>query len=218
MSDEKAFDTPHVDKLVLGLCGLMFLGVVYGSILERSVGSVLGESTAQTILAVQEDGSPNETRPDPGMLYEVPANQPRRIIIPSLGVDGFVQAVGLTDENAIDVPSNIHVAGWYNGSAEVGQDGLSIIDGHVSGYYSDGIFVRLAELKVGENFQIEMGDSSIIVFEVTDSRDVSAEEANNALFEATNDRQLNLITCSGEFDDNSESYANRHIVFASRVQ
>lgn len=170
--------------------------------------------TGLTLLADQSINQPSEVIPDDDTGYDVPPTHPRRIILPTLQVSGFVQQVGVNQDNEVGVPANIHVGGWYNRSVLPGQPGLSVIDGHVSGRYRDGIFKQLEQLIPGDTFTIEFGDYSTKTFEVVAKRTEAAETAVDYLFEQQDgiDAQLNLITCGGEFDAAADQYPDRVIV------
>jgi LPXTG-site transpeptidase (sortase) family protein len=169
-------------------------------------------------VVVVDDEEPDEAKPDVAQ-YSVPADQPRRILIPSINTEGIIQKVGLTSENAVAVPSNIHFAGWYTGSVKPGEPGLSIIDGHVSGRFADGIFKDLSKLKLGDSFSIEFGDLRSITFQVVDVKTLPESESANLLFDKRQDieSQLNLITCGGNYDKQAETFEDRVIVVAKRV-
>lgn len=199
--------------LVIGL-----IAVCYGlwGIYQRHIATS-GIVTRIEQSPVSIDGAePDETPVDMNQNYDVPANQPRRIIIPKISVDGFVQSVGVTEENKVESPTNIHVAGWYNEGPVPGNQGVSLIDGHYSGRYSDGIFKHLARLQQGDRFNVEFGDLSQETFEVIRSQNYGVEEASYKMLAAHPDapQQLNLITCSGAFDSEANSYDERTLVIA----
>lgn len=150
--------------------------------------------------------------------YEVAADQPRRIIIPDLSVEGFIQQVGTYSDGAMAVPANTNVAGWFEKRAKPGEKGLSIINGHLLGDNFKGIFGDLNKLKVGASFQIEMGDRSIRKFVVTSNTKVSNSEAQSMLYSQVHEKQLNLITCIGNYLENEETYDHRQIVVAKLVE
>lgn len=171
---------------------------------------------AQDVVVISTD-SPSEEIPT--LEYTTDAEDPRSIIIPSIGVNGFVQKVGIDQNNEIAVPNNIHFAGWYTNSVKPGEKGLSIIDGHVDGPTSQGIFGNLNSLEKDQIFEIEYGDGSKISFKVVDKIQVKVEDAYNVLFskksEITN--QLNLITCGGNFNLDTGRYDDRIIVVTERI-
>lgn len=164
--------------------------------------------------------SPDETMPGDGYVWPGQASDPRKLVIPSLGIDSFIQNVGVDQNNQIAVPNNIHIAGWFVDSVRPGQPGLSIIDGHIDGVVSrDGVFGRLPGIEVGAEFYVESGDGSQVSFRVIDVTEVVAEEAHGLLFSQKTDvhRQLNLITCIGSYDAGVRTYDNRMIVRAEAM-
>jgi LPXTG-site transpeptidase (sortase) family protein len=161
--------------------------------------------------------TPDETKPKES--YDVPADQPRRIVLGSIGAEGYIQQVSTNDKNTISVPTNVHFAGWYTGSVKPGKSGLSIIDGHVSGVYSDGIFKNLAEIKAGDQFSVEYGDLTTKKFEVVDTIILPETESAALLFEKQEgiDKQLNLITCGGKFNKGTQTYDDRVVIVSKAI-
>lgn len=158
--------------------------------------------------------NPEEKIPDGSAAYNVPAENPRRIIMPQIGALGYIQPVGLNSKKAVTVPSNIHIAGWFTESVRPGQPGLSVIDGHVSGRYSSGIFKNLANAEIGSQFTIEFGNLTTKTFEIIDVVQLPEAESAIELFskEPDVDSQLNLITCGGNFNRTENQYPERIIV------
>lgn len=163
----------------------------------------------------QDIPEPAESKPVESE-YVVPANQPRRIVLDRINASGLIQKVGITSGNAIATPTNINFAGWYVNSVKPGDPGLSIIDGHVSGKYSDAIFKNLRNLQPQDTFSVEFGDKSTRTFTVLLVKTVAEHEAAAALLakSAEIDNQLNLITCAGAFNSATQSFADRVIVVA----
>lgn len=163
-----------------------------------------------------ESSQPDESKPDSSLLdkYTVPADQPRSIRIKSVDITGLVQRVGLTKDNAMAVPSNIHFAGWYVNSVLPGKPGLSIINGHVSGIYADAIFKQMLKVKANDVVEIEFGDKSIKKFLVLEIKAFPEDQSAQYLStpKAGIVSQLNLITCGGKFDKASQRYEDRIIV------
>jgi sortase (surface protein transpeptidase) len=155
--------------IMIGVFVLIFYGV---SILKKHTatsGTAPLPSASITITA--SNSTPSERKiPTDTSAYVVPATQPRKILVPEIGVEGLIQKVGRTNKNAIAVPSSIYIAGWYVDSVLPGQKGLSIIDGHINGTYNPGIFYNLQNLTIGDKFMIEFGDYSKKTFEVVDKK------------------------------------------------
>lgn len=146
--------------------------------------------------------------------YKVPAGQPRVISLPSLGVEAYVQRVGIDKDNVMVAPNNIFYAGWYTGSITPGEIGVSIIDGHAGGRYENGIFKHLAKIKKGDTIRIQMGDGTWREFKTISTDIYPAKDSAKALFidDPTIERELHLITCDGAFDDRTQTYDKRLIV------
>lgn len=152
--------------------------------------------------------------------YHVPPDQPRVISIPKINASGPIQKVGVTKDNAIAAPTNVQFAGWYVSGVKPGDNGLSIIDGHVSGKYSDGIFKQLHTLTSGDSIIVEYGDGSQKKFEVLDVATLPEKDAAQYLLSKRDDidQQLNLITCGGAFLRDTQTYADRTIIVAQLVE
>src|SRR5690606_34056120 len=92
--------------------------------------------------------------------------------------------------------------------------GWSIIDGHVGGLTTGGIFKNLANIKQGDEYEVETGDGSVKRYRVLESLSSSEEKAPSILFsqDPSVASQLNLITCSGTFNTQSRRYSDRVIV------
>lgn len=159
----------------------------------------------------------SEKRPDIGSSeFTVPDNQPRKIELPSLRVEAFIQRVGVTSANEMATPDNIFFAGWYIDSAVPGETGVSIINGHAGGRYVNGAFRHLNVLESGDLVRVQMGDLSWREFEVVSVDTYDLEQATAALYDDDKDidRELRLITCDGVFDDITQTYDKRVIVVA----
>ncbi len=207
------------------VCALLFIialgmiGIGASQLMKRHDATTGPAPLPSAELIVTED----TTEPDEAKVtveeYQVAPDMPRLVSIPSIDSSGPIQKIGVTKENAIAAPSNVHFAGWYTSSVKPGDVGLSIIDGHVSGKYVDGIFKRLNEVKPGDQITVEYGDKSQKTFEVVDIKTLpEAESAGFFLSKQDGiEQQLNLITCGGKFDRATQKYADRVIVVAKLI-
>jgi hypothetical protein len=153
-------------------------------------------------------------------IYTVAPNMPRYLIIPKLSVDARILPVGLTAGGAIGTPSNVHDTDWYNKSAEPGQPGAMLIDGHVSSWTTHGVFYGLKVLNTGDTVQVARGDGAVFTYKVINSRVYSANKVdmNTVLAPAVaGSPGLNLISCSGDVVQGTNSYNERIVVFTEQV-
>jgi len=163
--------------------------------------------------------TPDETKPDDTFAWKGNANDPKKIIIPSLNIDNFIQNVGVDQNKQIAAPNNVHVAGWFVDGARPGDRGLSIIDGHLNGRQSDGVFLNLDKAETGMEFSVKFGDGSTRKFVIKNVQTVNLDQAANVLFSQDPNikSQLNLITCGGNFDADARLYDKRVIVIATKA-
>ncbi len=137
--------------------------------------------------------------------YFAPA-APARIIIPAIGLDAPVMAVGwsVVDEGGQqisewDVPGE-RAAGWLNSSALVGARGNTVLVGHQD---IDGrVFENLEYLKQGDEIQVQAADSRIRKYIVTvmmivpeKDQPMEVRRANARWIGSSNDERVTLVTC-----------------------
>lgn len=154
--------------------------------------------------------------------YTVPATQPRFISIPVLGIEkARVQAVGLGKNRELEMPENIHDTGWYKESAMPGQEyGTVVIVGHGKGVTSEGVFVRISELKNGDQIIIERGDGRKIAYQVVENKTESLIQANQSgikrLFTPYDETKegLGLIAPAGNWIPKDSEFDKRVLVRA----
>lgn len=173
-------------------------------------------STKNDQVITYSTNRPDETPVNSCDNFNTKVGIPKQILIPSVNIDGCIQRVGVDQNKAIAVPSNIHVAGWFVNSVIPGENGVSIIDGHVQGRYGDAIFGKLKDVSVGEDIKVTFGEGGERNFEVKSVDTYSVEETNKQQYVQLTgvDRQLTLITCGGRYDAQSESYDKRVVIRA----
>ena len=217
IQETKKKKSSAINRLIvaLALCLLAFGGCGLWQYFSATQGRA---KTLTTDIVTQTLDDPEEAKPDCS-TFSAPADQPRAIAIPSLDINGCVQRVGVDQHGAIAAPNNVHVAGWYVDSVLPGQPGVSLIDGHVSGRYTAGIFKRLPDVAKGSEISVEFGDKTTQAFKVVDVITVSVEEAGVELLRQVEgvEKQLTLITCTGRFNSQTQQYEQRTIVRASRI-
>lgn len=208
---------------------LLFVGVVgIGLITFAVLGTIDYVKRTQTGITTP---SPQQTVKDTPVIsekkpvaitssYTVPANQPRVITIPGLKQNAYVQRVGIASDGAMATPNNIYFTGWYVNSVAPGDTGVSIINGHAGGRYTQGVFRNLHNLKTDDEISIQMGDLSWRYFAVVSVNTYPVDDAAAALFkdDPSIDKELHLITCDGVFNDRAQSYNERTIVVAKFVR
>jgi Sortase domain len=72
--------------------------------------------------------------------------RPTRIVIPAIGVEARVVAVGLRADGAMEVP-DVDLAGWYRPGPRPGERGPAVIVGHVDSRSGPAVFYALNQLR-----------------------------------------------------------------------
>ena len=178
-------------------------------------------TSEQTNVEVVTDSNdePSEEKPDNCESYRS-QDYPFELEIDSIDLKSCIQQVGRDQEQRIATPNNVHVAGWYVHGAQPGQKGITILDGHVSGRYSDGVFKNIHKLQPGAVIHITLSDGTVTTYQVATVREYSESDTLIEQYKPLPDvsHQLNLITCGGAFNGDTNSYPNRTLVRAALVQ
>jgi LPXTG-site transpeptidase (sortase) family protein len=151
-------------------------------------------------------------------LSLLPGN-PSRLIIPQIGVDAPVLAMGLTADNSMAVPNNFTDAGWFRLGARPGERGSAVLGAHVdNGGATPGIFKNLKHLAVGDEFEVTDDRGITLRFQVEKVGIYDRRERNtDEIYFRADQARLNLITCHGEWLPAENTYAERLVIFAVLV-
>jgi len=143
---------------------------------------------------------------------------PIRLKIPTLKIDSVIEYIGLTKDGAVDAPKGASNTGWYNLGPRPGEVGNSIIDGH-SGWKggAPAVFDNLYKIKVGDKVYVESEKGVTITFVVRKISEYNPNaEATDVFISNDGKAHLNLITCSGFWNDILKSHSSRLAVFTDK--
>jgi hypothetical protein len=169
--------------------------------------------------AVVNSSTLSEAKPSTNTMaaYSVAPDKPKYITVPSLGIYARVIEVGVTKSDAVGTPSNCYDTAWFNQSAKPGQNGATLIDGHVLCPVHGAVFTQLKNIQDGAQIIITMGDNSTYSYTVrsTSIQNKDTINVNNLIKSIDPNKQgLNLITCTGTYLPKEETFNNRFIVYA----
>lgn len=187
---------------------------------NRQVAAQVQHLAAQGDSSSDDNGShPSTKKPSEADIsgYAVAPNLPRYIDIAKLSVHARVLSMGVTSKNQLKAPGNVYDAGWYNASAQPGQPGAMLLDGHVSSWTAKGVFYGLPKLKVGDPIVITRGDGKKFTYTVVKSEIDAADKVDMAsllVSQDTNKPGLNLISCSGDVIPGTNEFNKRIVVYA----
>lgn len=202
----------HKVTLTIAAC---CIGLVLCLLISARAGQNGSKDKTNTI--THSTSTPDESKSNAiSYDWKGSAKDPKRISINKIDVDSLIQRTGVDQNKEITVPNNVHLAGWFVNSVQPGQQGLSIIAGHVTGKQSDGVFRNLNKLKKGDTFTVVRGDNTSLDYTVLTVKTVKADVASENVFsqDPTVRSQLNLVTCGGKFNSGLNQYEDRVIVSA----
>lgn len=156
----------------------------------------------------------------------VPSSGPRfqtawELILPAAGIRAAVVQVGLTPDGAMGSPDNPFVVGWFNRSALPGETGNALLGGHRDyqdrdGNIDVGVCWKLDDTRVGDQLiMFDQSQNRYYVYDIVDKATIrpDSKEAIRYLSQ-TRESVVTLITCSGDFDEQTHSYEERIVVVA----
>ncbi|MEV4380365.1 class F sortase [Streptosporangium sp. NPDC049644] len=164
------------------------------------------------------------TAPPPLPVVQPPAPlksdgvKPRRLAIPKIGVLAPLMALGVDAKREIQTPplSKPNQAGWYKYGPTPGQQGPSVVLGHVNTRNGAAVFSRLKEIKRGDKIKVSRTDGTVAEFTVDGVEQVSkAAFPSKRVYGNTGEATLRLITCGGVYNRKTGHYTDNIIVYAT---
>ena len=196
---------------------------LYWSVLSPTAPeSVATRDTTDAVPSATDDATPTpakiasaEPPPKTPSATSVRVARPTRVMIPAIGVDAKLKAVGLNDDGSMEVP-DFGLAGWYDPGPRPGEPGPAVIVAHVDSYKGPDVFFRLRELSPGDEIKVRHRDGTSSRFVVRSSEQQLKEELPaDRIWNETRRPVLRLVTCGGDFDRTERSYRSNVIVFAA---
>jgi LPXTG-site transpeptidase (sortase) family protein len=149
-------------------------------------------------------------------------SKPVHLEIPAIGVDTSVFPIGLAADGTLAVPQpgpRLNTAAWFENSPTPGQPGPSIIEGHVDSVEGPSVFLKLGDIKPGDQVIVQRQDGRTLTFEVNAVRDFLKSQFPTTLVyggDQLSQPTLRLITCS-DFDASIQHHVGNEVVFAHLV-
>lgn len=154
----------------------------------------------------------------PDVSKTVPSVAFIKIRIPKINVDTTIEYVGITEAGAMDVPKGPDEVGWYSLGTRPGDVGSAVMAGHRG--WREGksaVFDDLDKLRIGDTVEIEDDAGKIISFIVTKTRTYDKDATVPEVFNNSEGKHLNLISCVGDWDKKTGSSTKRLVVFTDMI-
>ncbi|MEU9460129.1 MULTISPECIES: class F sortase [unclassified Streptomyces] len=204
--------------------GRLLAGVTWAVLLlglwlwGRGITDGSGASSAPTTGDIAAVGRPLGV-PLPPPHDPIEGAVPKRVEIPSIGIEAPVVARGLDKDGAIEPPSfdTPQAVGWYGDGTEPGAKGPALLVGHVDTETRPAVFYGLSAARPGAKIDITRADGTVAEFTVDDVQVFTRArfDADKAYGPRKDGRaELRLITCGGTFDRKTHSYDANVVVSA----
>ncbi|MGC1207468.1 MAG: class F sortase [Ornithinimicrobium sp.] len=168
----------------------------------------------------REDSAAPSAEPEPEPL-SMDRSDPIAVRISSIDVSSDLHSLGLTDDGALDVPSGdlYNQAAWYEGSPTPGEIGPAVIEGHVTSKGSiPSVFFDLGAVATGDRIEVDREDGTTAIFEVYDTGSFPKDDFPSlAVYGRTNNAELRVITCGGNYSAEQRRHVDNVVVFARLV-
>ncbi|SNT61304.1 LPXTG-site transpeptidase (sortase) family protein [Streptosporangium subroseum] len=164
------------------------------------------------------------TAPPPMPVVQPPAPlpsagvKPYKIAISKIGLLAPLMALGVDAKKEIQTPplSKPNQAGWYKNGPIPGQQGPSVVLGHVNTRSGAAVFSRLKEIKRGDKIKVSRSDGNTVEFTVDGVEQVSKTAfPAKRVYGNTGEATLRLITCGGVYNSKTHHYTDNIIVYAT---
>lgn len=210
---------PRIKKIKQKANKLSKTVIKYRTLIALNVFFVVLVSFVVWQVSVNERNSSVEL-PIPPMVQALTADAsstPERLIIPEIGVDAYVQLVGVTKKGNMGVPDKFMDVGWYRLGFFPGSVGNAVIAGHLdNGPKVPAVFKDLSKLRVNDMVYVVNKEGKKLGFKVVG---YSMYDYDNApldnIFGSSTESHLNLITCDGVWDPANRIYNKRLIVYTT---
>lgn len=174
-----------------------------------------GEDMGESLEAIEEEFVLlNDAEAEMALEEEAEQTAPAGLSIPSIDVTAELEPKGVLDNGQMGVPSTEDGVAWFEPGAKPGEKGNAVMAGHVDSRTGPAVFYDLDKLETGDEIEVTDEEGEVLTFEVQravsyDRTDAPIEE----IFGPSNSRSLNLITCTGTFDQAEGTHDQRLVVY-----
>jgi hypothetical protein len=197
--------------------------VVLAGVLARlPTGGSAARAEASRHHGAREAGPPVATlRAVPARLTgAVRAERPTTSRLPD-GVVVPLEPAGTRSDGSLAVPDDIRVAGWWRGSARLGDPfGSTLLAAHVDSFTQGlGPYASLLSVRAGQRLTLQsthLTQTFSVVSLALVPRGTLSQHGR--IFSPRGARRLTLVTCAGPYDPARGGYQNLAVILARPVQ
>jgi sortase family protein len=154
----------------------------------------------------------------PAVVDPAGVPEPVAVSVPAIGVTDELLELGVLADGTAEVPADFDRVGWFTGGGRPGARGPTVLLGHVDSTAGPAVFSDLRDLGPGDVVEVTVADGSVARYEVVGAERFPKDAfPTAAVFGATADDVLRLVTCTGAFDRDARSYVDNLVVTAVRT-
>ncbi len=145
------------------------------------------------------------------------AEPPVRVVVESVDIDAEIIPVGVEDDGQMELPANPDTLGWYRyGPSVPAEAGSTVIAGHVdSRRFGVGPLAALQRVETGASVVVTTSTGEEVFYRVVDVQSIAKRNVPlDEYFAREGEPRLVMITCGGDFDQDSRSYSDNVVVTA----
>jgi hypothetical protein len=180
-------------------------------------GAGSGAAPPPAAASAPSSAAPAASSDVPDVVDPATVPAPVTVSVPAIGVDEELMDLGLLPDGTAEVPTDFDRVGWFTGGGRPGARGPTVLLGHVDSTAGPAVFSDLRDLRPGDLVEVTVADGSTARYEVTGTEQFPKDRfPTAAVFGATVDDVLRLVTCTGAFDAGARSYVDNLVVTAVR--
>ncbi|HET6860357.1 MAG TPA: class F sortase [Streptomyces sp.] len=149
-------------------------------------------------------------------VQPLPHSAPKRILIPSIGVDAPLTGLDADERGTLEPPpgDEKNLAGWFRNGIPPGSTGTAVIAGHVDTLKGPAVFYNLGSLHKDNTIRVKRADGYTATF-VVDGVEVYEKDdfPSDQVYGHAMRPELRLITCSGSYSKKN-GYSANTVVYA----
>ena len=189
-------------------------GAVFGYRLTHA--DAMHETKTQ-VLSTENQQKEDKPTEYPQEVVNAQPGIPVNISIPKINVNTTIESVGMDSKGRMDVPKDADNTAWFRLGYRPGTNGSAVIDGHydkASG--APAVFWDLDKLEDGDQIIVTDDAGNKWTFVVNRTTKYPYDQFPlKEVFGASDVPKLNLITCHGEWNDNTKNYAERMVIYST---
>ena len=146
--------------------------------------------------------------------------KPERIVVESVGIDAFIEEVGVEKDGSLETPSAALNAGWYKEGKMPGEVGNVLIDAHYDDNYGrPAAFYQLKNVKLDDKVTVVDAYGRRYEYRVTNYDLVGINDPNRTdVFKSDGSAKITLITCGGVWIPGKATYDKRLVIKGELIQ